>query len=362
MKILIIIVTFYLTSISIGLICFTSEDTFFNTIKNIIKRHKVFILCDDMENVDKLYNEIIDYYSCRKSRRYDLIYKNKKMNLILKFTNISITEYYQTVLRIYMLQIDGVYLPKDKPIEVYSINAVKDSYKQIDLYEKLCLHIEKYVSKTNLIMIKNCKLYSDDMTYRVCVGSTNAIEYIKLLKTLLIIKNNLNTPTSNESSKDTDNHDVEKSQINTLPVLNTFKIIDGDIDDLSEFIDYFTDTDDYKIKSVYTNNKVNYSCDYKSSHIYLDAFLTDIQNIINMRYKKLTCDESKNKIANVMTVILDGNDNNINIRDIKKMMTYIKPEFIITISIESKVITFTDSDEYIIDYLKSRKHDNNDNM
>ena len=361
MKILLIIIIIYLTSIVIGLIYYTTEDTLFNTIKNIIKRHKVFILCDDMENVDKLYNEILDYYSCRKSRRYDVIYKNKKMNLILKFTNISITEYYQTVLRIYMLQIDGLYLPKDRT-GIYTINDVKDLQKQIDLYGDLSLYIRSCMNETDLIMIKNHKLNSDDISYKVCIGLSSALNYIKLLKNLVIIEDNLNNSSDNESSKTIDKSDIKKPQINTLPVLNTFKIIDGDIDDLSEFIDYFTDTDDYKIKSVYTNNKVNYSCNYKSSHIYLDAFLTDIQNIINMRYKKLTCDESKNKIANVMTVILDGNDNNINVRDIKKMMLYIKPEFIITISVESKFITFTDSDEYIIDYLKSRKHENNDTM
>ena len=361
MKILLIIIIIYLTSIVIGLIYYTTEDTLFNTIKNIIKRHKVFILCDDMENVDKLYNEILDYYSCRKSRRYDVIYKNKKMNLILKFTNISITEYYQTVLRIYMLQIDGLYLPKDRT-GIYTINDVKDLQKQIDLYGDLSLYIRSCMNETDLIMIKNHKLNSDDISYKVCIGLSSALNYIKLLKNLVIIEDNLNNSSDNESSKNIDKSDIKKPQINTLPVLNTFKIIDGDIDDLSEFIDYFTDTDDYKIKSVYTNNKVNYSCNYKSSHIYLDAFLTDIQNIINMRYKKLTCDESKNKIANVMTVILDGNDNNINVRDIKKMMLYIKPEFIITISVESKFITFTDSDEYIIDYLKSRKHENNDTM
>jgi len=362
MKVLLIILIGYMTSIVVGLTIYISDGKLTNFIKKLFsKRHKVFRLCDDMENVDKLYNEILDYYSCRKSRRYDLIYKNDKMNLILNFTNISITEYYQTVLRIYMLQIDGLYLPKDRT-GIYTIDDVKDLQKQIDLYGDLSLYIRSCMNETDLIMIKTRKLNTDDISYKVCVGITSALNYIKLLKNLVIIEDNLNNSSDNESSKNIDKDDIKKPQINTLPVLNTFKIIDGDIDDLSEFIDYFTDTDDYKIKSVYTNNKVNYSCNYKSSHIYLDAFLTDIQNIINMRYKKSTYDDSRNKIANVMTVILDGNDNNINIRDIKKMASYIKPEFIITISIESKLITFTDSDEYIIDYLKSRKHENNDNM
>lgn len=356
MKILLIIIIIYLTSIVVGLTIYISDGKLTIFIKKLFRvRDKVYTLDENMENVDTLFLKILDYKMGKEYYKYDLIYKNDKMNLILRFTNISITEYYQTVLRIYMLQIDGLYLPKDRT-GIYTIDAVEDLYKQIDLYGDLSLYIRSCMNETDLIMIKTRKLNTDDISYKVCVGIASALNYIKLLKNLAIIEDNLNNSSDNESSKNIDKDDIKKPQINTLPVLNIFKIIDGNIDDLSEFIDYFTEVDDYTIKSVYTNNKVNYSCEYRSSHTYLDTFLIDIENIINMCYKKLTCDDLRNKIVNVMTVILDGDGNNPNVKDIKKMMTYIKPELILTISIKSKLITFTDSDKYIIDYLKSRNN------
>lgn len=72
---------------------------------DIFKHRKIFLLYNNMENVDELYGEILDYSIYNKSQRYDLLYKNDKNNIILKFTNISTKDYYRVVLQIYMSQI-----------------------------------------------------------------------------------------------------------------------------------------------------------------------------------------------------------------------------------------------------------------
>lgn len=78
---------------------------------DIFKHREIFVLHDNMENVDELYSKILDYSFYNKSQKYDLVYKNNKKNIILKFNRLSIKDYYQTVLQIYMSHIVVLHLP-----------------------------------------------------------------------------------------------------------------------------------------------------------------------------------------------------------------------------------------------------------
>lgn len=79
---------------------------------DIFKRRKIFVLHDNMENVDELYGEILDYSFYNKSQKYDLVYKNNKKNITLKFNGLYIKDYYPTVLQIYMSHIVILHLPE----------------------------------------------------------------------------------------------------------------------------------------------------------------------------------------------------------------------------------------------------------
>ena len=157
--------------------------------------------------------------------------------------------------------------------------------------DKLYLHL-KYsdYNETQLIMIKSCAPDSDDISYKVCVGKTNALDYIKLMQNTLRIQYNLDN-INEDNTEDSDEISDIKYTGNTqfgsdnFPVLDTFEIIGGNTDELYEFLEYFVEgtQSPYSINSVYGDKDVVY---YSSSYEYLGTLLSDIRDSIKLNTEK----------------------------------------------------------------------------
>ena len=333
-------------------------------IRAIFSKHhgcqEEFILFSDMWNVDVLYDEIRnrEFLLPASKLRYTVVYKNDKLGIILKFTDLSTDDYYQAILRIYMLQIEGLCLPDDVPRYVHTVKVVQDTWEQIELYGDLYFQL-KYsdYNETQLIMIKSCNLDSDDISYKVCVGKTNALDYIKLMQNTLRIQYNLDS-IDEDNTEDSDEIDDIGCTRNTqfdsdnFPVLDTFEIIGGNTDELYEFLEYFVEDNNppYDIKYVYDGNTGAY---YSSSYEYLGTVLSDIRDSIKVNTaRKQTVPVYK--IINIIAVVFNGTDSDPTIDDIDKMVQDVEPEYICIVRMDLESIVFTDSTQYMMKYIKSR--------
>jgi len=65
---------------------------------DIFKHRKIFVLHDNMENVDELYGEILDYSFYNKSQKYDLVYKNNMTDFYFLDNNVRIL--YQLIVQL----------------------------------------------------------------------------------------------------------------------------------------------------------------------------------------------------------------------------------------------------------------------
>ncbi len=319
-----------------------------------------FILASDMWNVDVLYDEIRnrEFLLLASKLRYTVVYKNDKLGIILKFTDLSADDYYQSILRIYMLQIEGLCLPDDVPRYVHTVKVVQDTWEQIELYGDLYFQL-KYsdYNETQLIMIKSCNLDSDDISYKVCVGKTNALDYIKLMQNTLRIQYNLdsiNEDNTEDSDEISDEGYIRNTQFDSdnFPVLDTFEIIGGNTDELYEFLEYFVEDNQppYNIKSVYDGNTGAY---YSSSYEYLGTVLSDIRDSIKVNTEKKQT-VPVYKVISIVAVVVDGTDNDPTIDDIDKMVQDVEPEYICIVRMDLGSILFTDSTQYMMKYIKSR--------
>lgn len=333
-------------------------------IRAIFSKHhecqEEFILFSDMWNVDVLYDEIRnrEFLLPASKLRYTVVYKNDKLGIILKFTNLSTDDYYQAILRIYMLQIEGLCLPDDVPRYVHTVKVVPDIEELIGLYNDLYLHL-KYsdYNETQLIMIKSCSPESDDISYKVCVGKTNALDYIKLMQNTLRIQYNLDS-INEDNTEDSDEIDDKGCTRNiqfdsdNFPVLDTFEIIGGNTDELYEFLEYFVEGNQapYSINSVYGDKDVVY---YSSSYEYLGTLLSDIRDSIKLNTEKKQT-VPVYKVISIVTAVFDGTDNDPTIDDIDKMVQDVEPEYICIVRMDLGSIVFTDSTQYMMKYIKSR--------
>ena len=336
-----------------------------NIIRSLFNKHHVcqeeFTLASDMWNIDVLYDEIRnrEFLLPASKLRYTVVYKNDKLGIILKFTDLSTDDYYQSILRIYMLQIEGLHLPDDVPRYVHTVKVVPDTWEQVELYGDLYFHL-KYsdYSETQLIMIKSCNLDSDDISYKVCVGKTNALEYIKLMQNTFRIQYNLdninedNTEDSDEIDDDTGCTRNTQFDSDNFPVLDTFEIIGGNTDELYEFLEYFVEgtQSPYSINSVYGDKDVVY---YSSSYEYLGTLLSDIRDSIKLNTEKKQT-VPVYKVISIVTAVFDGTDNDPTIDDIDKMVQDVEPEYICIVRMDLGSIVFTDSTQYMMKYIKSR--------
>ena len=336
-----------------------------NIIRSLFNKHHVcqeeFTLASDMWNIDVLYDEIRnrDFLLPASKLRYTVVYKNDKLGIILKFTDLSTDDYYQSILRIYMLQIEGLHLPDDVPRYVHTVKVVPDTWEQVELYGDLYFHL-KYsdYNETQLIMIKSCNLDSDDISYKVCVGKTNALEYIKLMQNTFRIQYNLdninedNTEDSDEIDDDTGYTRNTQFDSDNFPVLDTFEIIGGNTDKLYEFLEYFVEgtQSPYSINSVYGDKDVVY---YSSSYEYLGTLLSDIRDSIKLNTEKKQT-VPVYKVISIVTAVFDGTDNDPTIDDIDKMVQDVEPEYICIVRMDLGSIVFTDSTQYMMKYIKSR--------
>ena len=319
-----------------------------------------FILASDMWNVDVVYDEIRnrEFLLLASKLRYTVIYKNDKLGIILKFTDLSADEYYQSILRIYMLQIEGLCLPDDVPRYVHTVKVVPDIEELIGLYGDLYFHL-KYsdYNETQLIMIKSCGSDSDDTVYKVCVGKTNALEYIKLMQNTLRIQynlDNINEDNTEDSDEISDEGYTRNTQFDSdnFPVLDTFEIIGGNTDELYEFLEYFVEGNQspYSINSVYGDKDVVY---YSSSYEYLGTLLSDIRDSIKVNTEKKQT-VPVYKVISIVTAVFDGTDNDPTIDDIDKMVQDVEPVYICIVRMDLGSIVFTDSTQYMMKYIKSR--------
>lgn len=319
-----------------------------------------FILHSDMWNVDVVYDEIRkrEFLLPASKLKYTVVYENDKLGIILKFTNLSIDDYYQSVLRVYMLQIEGLHLPDDVPRYVHTVKVVPDTWEQVELYGDLWFHL-KYsdYNETQLIMIKSCSPDSDDVTYKVCVGKSNALDYIKLIQNTLRIQYNLdntNEDNTEDSDEITDKGYTGNTQFGSdnFPVLDTFEIIGGNTDELYEFLEYFVEDNNppYNIKYVYDGNIGAY---YSSSYEYLGTVLSDIRDSIKVNTEKKQT-VPVYKVISIVAVVVDGTDNDPTIDDIDKMVQDVEPEYICIVRMDLGSIVFTDSTQYMMKYIKSR--------
>ena len=319
-----------------------------------------FILASDMWNVDVVYDEIRnrEFLLLASKLRYTVVYKNDKLGIILKFTDLSADEYYQSILHIYMLQIEGLCLPDDVPRYVHTVKVVPDIEELIGLYGDLYFHL-KYsdYSETQLIMIKSCSPDSDEISYKVCVGKTNALDYIKLMQNTLRIQYNLDS-INEDNTEDSDGIDDTGCTRNTqfdsdnFPVLDTFEIIGGNTDELYEFLEYFVEGNQapYSINSVYGDKDVVY---YSSSYEYLGTLLSDIRDSIKLNTEKKQT-VPVYKVISIVAAVFDGTDNDPTIDDIDKMVQDVEPEYICIVRMDLGSIVFTDSTQYMMKYIKSR--------
>ena len=258
-----------------------------------------------------------------------------------------------------MLQIEGLHLPDDVPRYVHTVKVVSDTWEQVELYGDLYFHL-KYsdYNETQLIMIKSCNIDSDDISYKVCVGKTNALEYIKLIQNTFRIQYNLdsinedNTEDSDEIDDDTGCTRNTQFDLDNFPVLDTFEIIGGNTDELYEFLEYFVEGDHapYSINSVYGDKDVVY---YSSSYEYLGTLLSDIRDSIKLNTEKKQT-VPVYKVISIVAAVFDGTDNDPTIDDIDKMIKDVEPEYICIVRMDLGSIVFTDSTQYMMKYIKSR--------
>lgn len=154
---------------------------------------KVFTLDWDMHNVNSLYVKI-----CAYDKPYVLVYDNNSLHMSLKMKLYDSSQYFSTVLRLYMLRIEDVFLPNDNDLNILTLFSDMSNYPYI--YYRLKENSYS-IYGTNIFMIKIYNAQTDEVAYKVFTKIDEALDYLKLVR-------NIHTLEASQSSVDTSNTNI----------------------------------------------------------------------------------------------------------------------------------------------------------
>ena len=166
---------------------------------------KVFTLDWDMGNVNSLYTKI-----CAYDKPYILIYENNSLHIALKMKLYDSSQYFPTVLRLYMLRIEDVFLPNDNDLNILTLFSDMSNYPYI--YYRLKENSYN-VYGTNIFMIKIYNEQTDEVAYKVFTKIDEALDYLKLVR-------NIHTLETSHSSVDTSNTNIVEYNDNSSVLPN----------------------------------------------------------------------------------------------------------------------------------------------
>ena len=309
---------------------------------------KVFTLDWDMGNVNSLYAKI-----CAYDKPYVLVYTNNSLHISLKMRLYDSSQYFPTVLRLYMLRIEDVFLPNDNDLNILTLFSDMSNYPYI--YYRLKENSYN-VYGTNIFMIKIYNAQTDEVAYKVFTKIDEALDYLKLVRNIHALEtchSSVDTNNTNISDCIDNNSSVPNDTIienHPVEMLKCFDIISGKYGIVVDYINNIIRDDEYDFDFVIfagCNDYCSMSCDNTSTLIDQTIFseeeyIDDISNTYHLY--KIEC------------ILIDEGGNHRDINDIMHIInSSLYQVYICIISKIDKQILLTDSPKYMEEYLLKYK-------